>query len=288
MDKEITNKLQEILHKCQAWVDNEKYIPKNFRTKSWSDEFAENIMSALEDEMIKQKFGLQNEKIYLPTKYFVEISREDSFEFVGKKRELLNEALNRFVGNCFRLLSIDTNLKDFVQIQTSAELQKGEIKIIHQWEESYSPNILFNQRLQTTRFEGFNEDTIIAPAFWENNFESSEKDNETVVKKRFDCLFCVEIWYNGFRENNLPVFQPEIIIGRGSPSLPADIILKDDDEISRHHARLSYKANNSFNLTVFGQNPTLVKGEFLFAGQTVALTWEEDFQIGGYVLRIQR
>ncbi len=277
MDREITAKLQEILHKCQAWVDNEKYIPKKFRMKSWSNEFAEKIMRELDDEMIRQKFGVEGEKIYLPTKYSVQISQEDSDEFVGEKRDLLIELLNKYVGNCFRLLSIETNVRSFVRLFPSAELQKGEIKVAHQWEERYSPLIRFNR--------DSSEDMIIAPAFWKNGFEN---DYETVFSKRLRRLFCVDISQNGISQDKLPIFQPEIIIGRGSPSFQVDVTLKDDLEISRHHAILAYQTNDSFNLSVIGQNPALIGENLIFAGQTANMGWEETFQIGSYLLKLNR
>lgn len=277
MDRKITAKLQEILHKCQAWVDNEKYIPKKFRMKSWSNEFAEKIMRELDDEMIRQKFGVEGEKIYLPTKYSVQISQEDSDEFVGEKRDLLIELLNKYVGNCFRLLSIKTNVRSFVRLFPSAELQKGEIKVAHQWEERYSPLIRFNR--------DSSEDMIIAPAFWKNGFEN---DYETVFNKRLRRLFCVDISQNGISQDKLPVFQPEIIIGRGSPSFQVDVTLKDDLEISRHHAILAYQANDFFNLSVIGQNPVLIGENLIFAGQTANMGWEETFQIGSYLLKLNR
>lgn len=277
MDREIAAKLQEILHKCQAWVDDEKYVPKKFRTKSWSNEFAENIMRELDDEMIRQKFGIEDEKIYLPTKYLVQISQEDSNEFVGEKRDLLIELLNNYVENCFRLLSIETNVRNFVRICSSAELQKGEIKVVHQWEERYSPMIRFNQ--------GSSEDTIIAPAFWNNEIDN---ECETVVNKRLEHLYSLEISQYGSSLNNLPIFQPEIIIGRGSRSFSVNVALKEDLEISRHHAILTYQPSHTFNLSVVGQNPVLVGENPLFAGQTTNLVWDETFQIGSYLLKLQR
>ncbi|HMS39808.1 MAG TPA: DUF3662 domain-containing protein [Pyrinomonadaceae bacterium] len=274
MDKDLTGKLQEVLLKCQAWIDDEKYVPKPFRIKSQSDEFAEKIMSALEDEMINQKFGFQNHKIYLPTKYSIQISPEDSREFVGKKREILVQELNRFVERCLRMLSVETNNNIFVQLFSCAELEKDEIKINHQWEESYEPNIRFNSKTD------FTEDTIIAPAFWE--------DEETVVSKRLKQLYCVNILHRGVWQNSFPVFQPEISIGRGSPSFPVDLKLNDDLEISRQHAILTYQSGDSFSLSVVGQNPVKIGENFISAGQTANLNWEDHFQIGNYVLNVQR
>ncbi len=274
MDRDLTGKLQEVLLKCQAWIDDEKYVPRTFRNKSRSDEFAEKIMSALEDEMVNQKFGFQSDKIYLPTKYSIRISCEDSREFVGRKREVLVGELNRFVERCLRMLSIETNRNIFVELFSSAELEKGEININHKWEESYQPKISFNSKTD------FAEDTIVAPAFWE--------DEETVVSKRLKQLYCVNILHRGVWQNSFPVFQPEITIGRGSSSFPVDLKLKNDLEISRQHAILAYQPDDLLSLSIVGQNPVKIGENFVSAGQTANLNWEDNFQIGNYVLNVQR
>lgn len=274
MDRDLTGKLQEVLLKCQSWIDDEKYVPRPFRNKSWSDEFAEKLMSALEDEMINQKFGFQSDKIYLPTKYSIQISCEDSREFVGRKREILIQELNQFVERCLRMLSIETNNNTFVQLFSSADLEKGEIKVSHQWEESYKPEICFN------RYTDFVEDTIIAPAFW--------GDEDAIVSKRSKPLYCLHISHQDIWQNSLPVFHSEITIGRGSSAFPVDLTLKDDLEISRHHAILAYHANDSFSLSIVGQNPVKIGESFISVGQTANLNWEDTFQIGKYVLNVRR
>jgi len=291
MDKETTGKLQEILRKCQAWIDDEKYVPKKFKTKSWSDDFVEKVLHKLEEEMIKQKFGLQNDKIYLPTKYFIWISSEDSFEFSGIKRELLIQELNKFVERCLRMLGIEYHDQNFVQIYASTDLQQGEIKVIHQWEESYSPSILFNGEQSAAKSDDFEdlseENTIIVPRRWENNSRETETGSETVVGKRSHKFYSLDIWRDGTRQNNLPIFQSEVTLGRGSPSLEVDVALKGDLAISRRHAVLTYRENNSFNLSVTGQNSIFIGDKTVFTGQTMSFNQDEIVQIGSYVLKMQ-
>lgn len=84
METKITQRLQEVLHRCQAWIDDDKHIPREFKIKSGSDEFAEKIVRELKAVMIREKFCFRDEKIYLPTFYFIQISQADSLEFGGK------------------------------------------------------------------------------------------------------------------------------------------------------------------------------------------------------------
>jgi hypothetical protein len=279
MENNITQNLQEIFRKYRAKIDNEPYLPKRFTVKSWSDLFAEKIKCKLEEEMIKQKFCFQN-KIHLPTQYVIQLSSEDNKEFCGYKREILIQGLNSFVGNWFRLLSVDALTNNFIQLKMSKELKKGEIAVTHQWEKVYTPEINFNQIPQNTNTSNFSEETIIAPAFWEN-----DNDFETAIRKSFNKLFSLQIWRGGNYQNNLPVFQNEITLGR---SVNQHISLQDDLEISRNHAVLKYQTENTFNLLSTGRNPILV-GEnalTLFAGQSANCGFGEMFQIGSYCFRL--
>ena len=292
MDKKVTGKLLEVLHWCRTSINNEPYVPLDFTGKSWSDIFAEKIVSEIESEMIKQKFCFPNSKLYLPSQYLVEISREDSQEFVGSKREILLRELNRFVERCLRMLSVETLNTEFIQLQTSEELQKGEIKVTHQWDEIYSPVIKFNQNSEKTNsveIEDFSEETIIAPAFWKSQFEDFEYENdfETVVKPNLKRAFSLEISRAGIYQNALPIFQPQITLGRGSASKAVDIPLKGDLEISRQHAIIQKHIDDKFNLSVTGQNPIFVNENALYAGQTISCSIGETIKIGSYSLKMQ-
>jgi Protein of unknown function (DUF3662)/FHA domain len=292
MDKKVTGKLLEILHKCRTLVDD-RYIPPSFSGKSAGDEFAEQIVSEIESEMIKQKFCFPNSKLYLPSQFIVTISLEDSQEFLGRKREILLNELNNFVGKFLRMLSVETLNSEFIQLRTSQELKKGEIKVTHQWDEVYSPVIKFNQnsvKATFDEFEDFSEETIIAPAFWNLGTEGFEYgiDEETIVKSRFNRSFSLEVSRDGVYQNAVPIFQSQITLGRGSASRLVDIPLKNDPEISRFHAILQKEADDRFKLSVTGKNPVFVNDEnMLFTGQTTSCFLGETIKIGIYSLRLK-
>ncbi len=291
MENEVTMRLQEILYRCQAWIDDEKYIPKKFKIKSRSDEFAEKIVRELEAAMIREKFCFRHEKIYLPTFYVIQISQADSLEFTGQKRDVLCEELDKFVERCFRMLSIESRRTNFVQIAISPQLKKDEIKIVHQWEESYLPDISFNAPAkvgESVEFEDDSEKTIVASAFWTDEIFGDEGECETIVGKKSECFYQLEISQNEILKNRLPIFQNEIVIGRGSPSRPVDVRLTDDLEISRQHAALTYRTEGAFNLSIFGQNAAFAAEHCVLTGQAVFLTWNDEFQIGSYTLNIRR
>lgn len=290
MENEISQRLQEVLYRCQAWIDDEKYIPRKFKVKSRGDEFAEQIVHELEAVMVREKFCFRHEKIYLPTFYFIQISQANSLEFCGRKRDVLCEELDKFVERYLRMFSIESQRTSFVQISVNPSLEKDEIKIVHQWEESYLPEIRFNKPASyaaSADFEDLSENTVITPAFWRNE-PYEDEEYETVIGKKLKCLYHLEILKNGAILNSLPVFQNEIIIGRGSPTRPVDIGLSDDLEISRQHALLSLHTEDVFNLSIVGQNAAFASENYLLTGQNAYLTWNDQFQIGSYLLSIRR
>lgn len=290
MEKELTGKLQEIIHKCQAWVDAEKFIPKKFKTQSNGEKFAEKILIELEAEMIKQKFSLDYSKIYLPTKYTVIISEADNQEFTGKKREVLINELNSFIERYFKLLGADYQSSKFVELKPASEIQPNDIKILHCWEDCYSPNIVINQPspvFSNSEIYNFGDDTIVTNSKTQLDLDLPE-EFETVFRKSIPKFYTLDIWRDGIRQNSLPIFQPEIAIGRGSPLIFVDVPLKGDLQISRHHAVLTYKKNDTFSLLVKGQNPAFVNNKPIYSGHIANLYWDANFQIGGYSLSLQK
>ena len=290
IENDVTQRFQEILNRCQSWIDNEKYIPKKFKIKSRSDEFAEKIVHELETVMIREKFCFRNGKIFLPTFYFVEISPADNFEFRGQKRDILGEELNKFVERYLRMFSIESRRTSFVQVVANSKLKKDEIKVIHQWEENYSPKISFNdysKNVESVESEDFSEKTVVASAFWIKG-DVKEEECETLLGKKFIPLYKLEITRNGITQNTLPVFHNEIIIGRGSQTRPVDVSLPDDLEISRQHASLIQQTKDVFKLSILGRNAAFAAEQYVAPGRNAILTWGNDFQIGSYLLSIQR
>lgn len=279
MERELTKKIYEIIHKCQAWIDDEKPLHPEFLPNSWSDDFMEKILAGIKEVMIEQKLSCQN-KTYIPEKYLVKIHELDDKEWNGIKREIFQQELNKFVEKYLRIFSVETLEKEFVQIESTSSIKQGEIQILHFWGERNSPEIHFNHNnsiSNTDESDDSLEQTIIARKVWNSNLK--EDDFETVVRP--NKLFSLEIWHNGY-QNLIPIYQPKITIGR---SKKEDIPLEDDLEISRHHAILFYREDTKFNLHITGQNPVLINETPFFQNQTSSFNFEEPLQIGTYLLR---
>ena len=114
-----------------------------------------------------------------------------------------------------------------------------------------------------------------------------DSEEMTHVKKRIQELYRLEIWRGGVRQNVVPIFQNEIVIGRGSKSRPVDITLAGDPEISRRHLILICDAMGNFSLVNEGRNPAVINNNELPMGQRIAVSPGLPIGICTYVIRIQ-
>ena len=109
----------------------------------------------------------------------------------------------------------------------------------------------------------------------------------TSVAARHTELYKLEVWRGGVRQNVIPIFQKEVVVGRGSKSKPVDIPLSGDVEVSRRHLTLITDATGNFWAVNEGKNPASINNYDLPAGQRVALTVGVPLNICSYMLRIQ-
>ena len=116
---------------------------------------------------------------------------------------------------------------------------------------------------------------------------AEEGEEMTQVSSRMAELYKLEVWRGGVRQNVVPIYQKEIIIGRGSKSKPVDIPLAGDVEISRRHLNLVTDGAGNFWAVNEGKNAAAINNYELPAGQRVAVTPGVPLNICSYMLRIQ-
>ncbi|MBV9216704.1 MAG: DUF3662 domain-containing protein [Acidobacteria bacterium] len=114
-----------------------------------------------------------------------------------------------------------------------------------------------------------------------------EEEEMTRVKTRMTELYKLEIWRGGVRQNVVPIYQNEVVVGRGSKSKPVDIPLSGDVEISRRHLTLATDGLGNFWAVNEGKNPAAIDNYELPAGQRIQLTPGVPLNICSYMLRIQ-
>lgn len=116
---------------------------------------------------------------------------------------------------------------------------------------------------------------------------AEDGEQMTNVRPRAKELYKLEIWLNNVRQNVVPIFNKEVIVGRGSRSKPVDIALSGDPEISRRHAVIGTDGQGNFWVINEGRNNAVIGTYELATGQRVPLKPGVGLLVGGYMLRIQ-
>jgi hypothetical protein len=124
---------------------------------------------------------------------------------------------------------------------------------------------------------------------FQNPFPYSPENVEeaTRIQKRGGELYKLEIWHNGQRKNIVPIFQRQVVIGRGSKSKPVDIPLVGDPEISRRHLIIYTDGNGNFSVINEGRNPAVINNYELPIGQQISVDPGVLITVGKFLLRIQ-
>ncbi len=213
-----------------------------------------------------------------------------------------------------------------LELRIDATLEKGEVRVQHSWEDSTSnktgvlarpksspeskaapqsvnnrstsPNVIpppadyLPPLPSRTGFETVRRDPSGVPGTMpgisvERAVPPDEAEQMTNVRPRAKELYKLEIWLNNIRQNVLPVFNKEIVIGRGSRSKPVDIALSGDPEISRRHAVIGTDGQGNFWVINEGRNNAMIGNYELATGQRVPLKPGVSLSICSYVLRIQ-
>lgn len=113
-----------------------------------------------------------------------------------------------------------------------------------------------------------------------------EGEEATRIVNKITEFYKLEIWHNGIRQNVIPIYKPEVVIGRGSKSKPVDIALQGDLEISRHHLKLIWEAGNIYAVSE-GRNPTFIENQLIPAGQKILIRPGMTIKVCSYLLKIQ-
>ena len=212
-----------------------------------------------------------------------------------------------------------------IELRIDGTLNKGDLRVQHSWEESASnktgvlsrpkslpqipavptpvpvmtpmhvnPVPATNPNVKPTPggtpYQGHTEAPPTMPRAKINQavpLGNEDSEEMTHVANRMSEIYRLEIWRGGVRQNVVPIYQNEIVIGRGSKSKPVDIPLSGDVEISRRHLSLVTDGAGNFWAVNEGRNPAAINNYELPAGQRIAVTPGSALNICSYMLRIQ-
>ncbi|CAN5838715.1 hypothetical protein BH20ACI4_BH20ACI4_23520 [soil metagenome] len=296
------------------------------KPRSIAEEFIVKIARAVEQVMQDEMVPLPQGTTIIPSEYIIFLSTDDDKEWQGAKRRGLEQGLYHILAERAKEIAGKKKLENksfVVELRVDGTLEKGEVNVQHSWEDSsanktgvlarpksaaqppqptqigqYTPpknsgNQQVNNQTRTnpnqsppptiphTNIPPMNLPQQVSP------IPANDGEEMTHVKKRAREFFKLEIWQNGVRQTIVPIFQNEVVIGRGSKSKPVDITLAGDPEISRRHLVLTLDRTGNFSIVNEGRNPAMINNTELPMGQRIGVSAGMPIGVCTYTLRIQ-
>lgn len=290
------------------------------KPRSKAEEFIVKIAKAVEAVMQAEMVPLPQGTTIIPSEYTIFLSGEDDKEWQGVKRKGLEQGLYHILAERAKEIAGKKKLETrsfVIELRIDATLEKGDLRVQHSWEDSNAnktgvlarpkslpeiapPAIAPPARPTPPTSPVVQVPTAasqppVRPVVTQPNVNiqqavpipPEEGEEMTHVASRAAELYRLEVWRGGVRQNVVPIYQKEIVIGRGSRSKPVDIPLAGDVEISRRHLTIVTDGAGNFWAVNEGRNPAAVNNYELPAGRRFALAPGAALNICSYMLRIQ-
>lgn len=303
-----------LLDKVRRWIDGESAEmvleeaarDAQIKPRSQAEAFIVEIARKVEGVMQREIVPLPQGTTLIPTEYIIFLSEKDDKEWQGAKRRGLEQGLYHILAERAREIAGRQKLKTksfSIELRVDGTLEEGEIVVQHGWEENQNEktNVFAKHKPvipdQSSPVEDRNSPIPSAPNFIGDQvpFSASrpaqngpiDAEEMTHVTKRGNALYNLEIWRNNVRQNTVPIFTKEVVIGRGSKTKPVEISLAGDPEISRRHVVLILDRLGNFSLINEGRNAAILNNTELPLGQRISVKPGDPIVICSYVVRIQ-
>lgn len=311
-----------ILDKVRRWIDGESSElvleeaarDAQVKPRSKAEEFIVKIAREVESVMQNELVPLPQGTTIIPSEYTIFLSDEDDKEWRGIKRKGLEQGLYHILAERAREIAGKRKLETrsfVIELRVDGTLGKGDVRVQHSWEDANAnktgvlarpgrsagetpkplsrpadPNATMPTGPRPAHFH--------TPSKYQNAvlhqaqpLQQSDAEEMTRVNSRRAELYKLEIWRSGVRQNVVPIYQDEIVIGRGSKSKPVDIPLNGDVEVSRRHLVLSIDGRGNVWAVNEGKNPASVNNFDLPAGLRFKIEPGVPIHICSYMLRVQ-
>lgn len=289
-----------LLESIRRWIDGETgndpiaTVAEDAQPRRVWEEFLVRIAREVERVMQREMFTPPGGQTFIPREYIVYLSPDDDKEWRGEKRRGLEQGLHHVLSERARELAGQTALatKSFaVELRVDATLAQGEFRVQPVWEESETNRTMVMSRPEepaATNAKAGEFATQRLTQAAEPEAAANIENEVTQVRARPAPLYEVEVWKDGVRQTIVPVVKPEITIGRGSQSVPVDLPLKNDPEVSRVHALLTRDAAGRYWLTARGRNTTSIAGREAPREERTPLAPDDKVEICSYTLRVRQ
>ncbi|MBP6004751.1 MAG: DUF3662 domain-containing protein [Pyrinomonadaceae bacterium] len=290
------------------------------KPRSKAEEFIVKIAREVEGVMQSEMVPLPQGTTIIPSEYTIFLSNDDDKEWQGVKRKGLEQGLYHILAERAKEIAGKKKLetKSFViELRIDGTLEKGDVRVQHSWEDSTGnktgvltrpkslpaiapppiqrvvpptdPNLRGRTAASSPYVQPQQPPATVPHANIQQAVPLVADENEemTHVVSRAIELYRLEVWRGGVRQNVVPIYQKEIVVGRGSKSKPVDISLAGDVEISRRHLTLITDGTGNYWAVNEGRNPAAVNNFELPAGRRFAIAPGAALNICSYMLRIQ-
>jgi len=311
-----------ILDKVRRWIDGESAElvleqaarDAQIKPRSKAEEFIVKIAREVEGVMQTEMVPLPQGTTIIPSEYTIFLSADDDKEWQGVKRKGLEQGLYHILAERAKEIAGKKKLETrsfVIELRIDGTLERGDIRVQHSWEDSAGnktgvlvrpksipeinpvqkdggPPTDPNIRASTVPSAQVAQQVVgNANILQAVPIPPEDGEQMTEVKSRLAELYKLEVWRGGVRQNVVPIYQREIVVGRGSKSKPVDIPLSGDVEISRRHLTLVTDGAGNFWAVNEGKNPAVINNYELPAGQRVTVTAGVPLNICSYMLRVQ-
>jgi len=295
-----------LIESIRKWIDGEtgedllEAADEHAKPRRIWEEFLVKIAREVEAVMQREMFTPPGGPTYIPREYVVYLSADDDKDWQGDKRRGLEQGLFHVLSERARELSGTNQLaaKSFaVELRVDGTLEKGQFRVQGVWDETESGHTMVTPRAKPSATVSGQtppvnlNDTIRERADGSRDEDGDDADSEqgeqTVVRKRIQTLYSVELWRDGVREAVVPITKSEITIGRGSRSITVDLPLKGDPEVSRVHAVLTRENDGRYWIVSKGRNPLLINGREVPREERTEVVPDQKIAICTFIIRIQ-
>jgi hypothetical protein len=230
-------------------------------SSSGKQAFIVKVARAVEDVMRSEMvIGPVGNRVYVPSRYIAYLSGEDNAEWVGRKRQILEEELrDSLAARAGELVGGRRFSVDAIRIELGLDptLGGGDVRVQPVLDDSDVTEVLLTAEEPTEVF-------------------ISSEDGAAI--------YALEVQHAG-QATTIPVTKRQIRIGRGSASVPVDVTLKHP-AISRLHGTIEVDEHGEFWFTRVGANETKVAGREALKGARVPVGGDDEIRFCDFVLRI--
>jgi len=301
-----------VLDKVRQWIDGESSElvleeaarDAQIKPRGKAEEFIVKIAREVENVMQRELVPLPQGTTLIPTEYIIFLSEEDDKEWQGAKRRGLEQGLFHILAERAKEIAGKRKLKTksfAIELRVDGTLEKGDITVHHSWDEPNAGKTdVFARHKpkldQTPKSPANHQSPRPASPNFTKNYGSIPDPQQplsqpieemTHVKKRPSALYTLEIWRNNVRQSAIPIYQNEIVLGRGSKSKPVDIVLAGDPEVSRRHVLFILDRLGNFSVINEGRNPAIINNTELPLGQRISVDRGQPVMVCSYMIRVQ-